>query len=71
MITTCREDVLVGEDSGRGVDKLKKCCNVGTRGSEGLKMASSKVVPDLGLLSLNSASRNSRVSIISPWAVKY
>lgn len=43
----------------------------GTQEREGLRMTSSKVVPDLGLLSLNSASRNSRVSIISPWAVKF
>ena len=43
----------------------------GTREREELRMTSSKVVPDLGLLSLNSASRNSRVSIISLWAVKF
>lgn len=34
-------------------------------------MAFSKVGPELVLLPLNSVSRNSGVSIISPWAVRF
>lgn len=53
------------------MDGLKKHPVGGTKEREVLKNGFFKVVSDQGLLSLNTASRNSRVSIISTWAVKF
>lgn len=50
------------------MDGLEGHCDGGKR-EGGVEDDFFKVMPDLGLFFLNSASQNSRVSIISPWAV--